>query len=122
MVSRWLQFIRMPGVDHRKRELGADMGWKRDPEKFRRHLAEAKGFLGAATGDEPAGAEDLFGRPFLPPEGPPVTYQRDEVATSPGDERSDVLYRLQQLAQLYEAGVLSPAEFSAAKARVLAGS
>ena len=89
-----------PGtLDHCKRRLVRVMGWKRDPEKFRRHVAEAKGFWGMATGDEPAGVEDIFGRPFLPPEGPPVTYEPGEVNTSPGDERSDVLFRLQQLAQ-----------------------
>jgi len=97
------------------------MGWKRDPEKLRRHIEEAKGFWGVATGDEPAGLEDLVGRPFQPPEGPPVTYPRQEMPTSPGDDRSDVLFRLQQLAQLYEAGVLTQAEFTQAKSRVLSG-
>lgn len=78
---------------------------------------------GVATGNEPAALEDVLGRPFLPPEGPAASYPPEVIAapTGPGDDRADLLYRLQQLAQLYEAGVLTPAEFAAAKARVLAG-
>lgn len=99
------------------------MGWKRDPEKFRRHVQEAKSFWSMAQGDEPAGLEDLVGRPFLPPEGPPEQYPRDVLGgvTGPGDDRSDTLLRLQQLAQLYESGVLTPAEFQTLKGRILAG-
>lgn len=99
------------------------MGWKRDPEKFRRHVQEARTFWQIAQGDEPAGLEDVLGRPFLPPDGPPQQYP-DAVLprpTGPGDTDSDMLFRLQQLAQLYEAGLLTPAEFETVKARILAG-
>ena len=97
------------------------MGWKRDPEKFKRHVDEAWGFLEQARGNEPAGYEDLLGRPFLPPKGPPMSYPPHVLGPGPGDDNSDVLFRLQQLAQLYEAGVLTPSEFQVAKRRVLSG-
>lgn len=98
------------------------MGWQKDPEKFQRHIDEAKIFWGIAKGDEPAGVGDILGRPFLPPEGPPMSYPPEVYApTSPGDDRGDVLFRLQQLAQLYESGALTAQEFSAAKQRILQG-
>lgn len=98
------------------------MGWQRDPEKFQRHLAEAKNFWAMANGNEHASVEDLLGRPFLPPKGPPERYPTDAYTrTSPGDDRDDILYRLQQLAQLYESGVLTQQEFTAAKERILQG-
>ena len=99
------------------------MGWGRDPEKFRRHVAEARGFFEQAKNGPPAGIEDLFGRPFLPPEGPPAVvddYPRPAPDTSPGDDQNDVYLRLMQLGQLYESGVITHAEFLSLKARVIA--
>jgi hypothetical protein len=99
------------------------MGWRRDPEKFRRHIAEAKGFFDQAKDGPAAGVEDLFGRPFLPPAGPPVhlEYPTPQPVTSPGDEQNDVYLRLMQLGQLYESGVITQQEFEELKARIISG-
>jgi hypothetical protein len=99
------------------------MGWGRDPEKFKRHVAEARGFFEQAKDGPPAGMEDLFGRPFLPPAGPPLRadYPTPHPATSRGDEQNDVYLRLMQLGQLYESGVITQQEFEDLKARVISG-
>lgn len=99
------------------------LGWKYDPEKFRRHVTESKIFWDIARGDESAGVGDILGRPFLSPEGPPATYPPDQVATanSPGDDPGDIPFRLQQIAQLYESGVISHDEWGGLRARILSG-
>ena len=98
------------------------MGWRYDPDKFRRHVDEARTFGRYARGKEPASWDDLLGRPFLPPEGEPVQYPVPSLPlpTGPGDDdRLDVALRLQQIAQLYESGLITYPEFQSLRERVL---
>lgn len=100
------------------------MGWRYDPEKLRRHVEEARTFGRYARGKEPAGLEDLLGRPFLSPDGEPARYPAPvtPLPTGPGDYlRLDAALRLQQIGQLYESGVISLSEFESLRDRVLSG-
>jgi hypothetical protein len=74
------------------------MGWKRDNAKVKSQWDEFKIFLDHARGDEPAGLEDIFGRlNQATPADVPIQRQ-------PQVENN---YYLIQLAQLYEAGLIS---------------
>jgi hypothetical protein len=106
------------------------MGWGLDKDKVHRQWEEWTRFTHQARGDQPAGLEDMLGRPFAIPAWPHDTSPGDLIGTphdtSPGDEpfvldpigvpEND--YALAQLAQLAEAGVLSPREFAALQQRV----
>lgn len=87
------------------------MGWGLDKEKVNSQLGELGRFIKQARGEEPAGLEDIFGRPFQAPEGPPVT-----VTPQP---EIQVNFYLLQLGQLYEAGVISEEEFIAGRRRIV---
>lgn len=64
------------------------MPWSQNPDLFRRHFDEAQTFWDQLR-NGPPNSVPLFGRPYLPPEGPPVAidnYPGPGFGTSPGDE------------------------------------
>lgn len=89
------------------------MGWNLDREKVRSQYQEAAAFLRQAKGDEPAGLENLLGRPFRNPQYPDVPPARIEPQSSSGAN-----YYLYLLSQLYEADVIDPGEFETLRARL----
>ena len=61
------------------------MAWGLDKDKLRRNAEEAKSFWQVARGNEPAGWENMTGRPFrVPPAQPPA--EPGEAAAPSRDE------------------------------------
>jgi hypothetical protein len=99
------------------------MGWGLDKDKVRAQWGEWTRFQEVAQGDQPAGLDDMIGRPFRWPQGP------ESHETAP-DEREirlepagtpEANYALAQLAQLTETRVLTAQEFDVFQARVRGG-
>ena len=82
------------------------MGWTYDRDKVKSQVDEFRMFIDKARGDEPAGVEDLLGRPFRHPaaDQPDVTPQVQPA--------TQVNYYVLQVAQLYEAGVIDSNQYN----------
>jgi hypothetical protein len=75
------------------------MSWSYDSDTVHSQWKEFETFLRHAQSDNPAGAADLFGRPFAHPTEQPLT-----LRPAPAPEAN---YYLLQLAHLYEAGLIN---------------
>lgn len=106
------------------------MGWGLNKPKVRDQWAEWTRFTQMARGENPAGLEDMVGRPFRTPVYPPGTSRGDDLLgqsnNGQGDEplalepvpTPEQQYALAMLAHLAEMGVLSRLEFDVLQARV----
>jgi len=81
------------------------VGWRHDPKLVRSHWAEAKEFFEVAKGDQPAGLEDLIGRPFRQPDPPPPV-QNCPVVPQPVQPVEVNIYLL-QAQQMLEANIIN---------------